>query len=467
MPSLDGAREPIRPKRQHARAEADSVILEGKDPRRRHQHDRPPLQPLVVRHDPVPLVGHAPHRVPDETGGGPAAAARRGGGGAGGDDTVLPQVRGAVVQALPDLGELQPRGDDHDAEHGARERAEQVEQRGAEQQAEEELRGAEEHDARAAARAEAVLRREPARPVAHGHGAEPAAREVHERDADAQLRDGRRRGRAAREARAHELGGESGRRDDAVERRQGQLRDGHGPGGAGAKVGHGRAGPPDLEPRERRAVLLVGGVAAADEDGGDGEDQACAQDDQGVGEAARGARRGDEQEEGGDGPEAVVEGVAGPGQGGDHGAAARDDELQAGAELDALDDGDGDVDGQPAQQAGGGQQADGGGDQGAGSEGLGLGGVRGDGGGGDGLHGLDGEGHAEEDAGEDVEQAAEDEGRGERDGVLQGEGDHERQQGAEVAQGTRYLGEGRAAKLVEVVPVEAADVTKAHGGDEV
>lgn len=89
--------------------------------------------------------------------------------------------------------------------------------------------------------------------------------------------------------------------------------------------------------------------------------------------------------------------------------------------------------------------------------------MRGDGRGGDGLHGLDREGHPEYNAGEDVEEAREDEGAGERDGALQGEGDHEREEGAEIAEGARDFREGSAAEGGEIVPVKAGDVFESHG----
>lgn len=102
-----------------------------------------------------------------------------------------------------------------------------------------------------------------------------------------------------------------------------------------------------MEPRQ------AAGQSEADK----GEEEAEEEETEGVGKS-RQLLGGDEDQEGQDGPEAVVEQRVEPGQRLEEGRARADDERQPGAELDALDDGDGnDTDG-PSEQAGDTQQED-------------------------------------------------------------------------------------------------------------
>lgn len=469
LPSLERMRKLIGPKRQHARQEPHGIILKGQNPRRRHQHDGPPLRPLLVRDVAMPL-GRRHHASTTLLPCMPSRGGGRGGGGrGGGGDTILPEIRRAIVETLAHLGEFQPRGNDHDAQERPRERAQQVEQRRPQEQAQQELERAQHDDARPAARAKAVLRRQAARAVAHGHGAEPAPHEIHCRNGETQLGNGGRTAPTAAAAvittrevghLAHEFGGERSGGDDRVECGQGQLGDGHGPGAGRAKVWDHGEGMPDLKGGEAVGRIVVVDDGHSD----DGQDETSHKDDQGVGKVPGGARGQDEEQEGGQGPEAVVQGGIDPAQLQQHGAAARENQLQPRPKLDPLDHGDGNMRRQPAQQAGDAQEADGGADEGAGGEGLALGGVGGEGGGGDGLHGLDGQRDAKDDAGEDVEEAREDQGAGQGDGALQGEGDHERQEGAQVAERARHLGHGLPAEGADVVPVQAGHVLEGHGG---
>lgn len=88
-------------------------------------------------------------------------------------------------------------------------------------------------------------------------------------------------------------------------------------------------------------------------------------------------------------------------------------EGEALGELDAADDGEGDEAVEEGHEAGEAEEEEGGGGAEAGGGYLGGGEVGGfgDGDGGDGLHGLDGHGEAEEEAGGDVVEGCEDEGR--------------------------------------------------------
>lgn len=152
LPSLERMRKLIRPKRQHARDEPHRIILKRQNPRRRHQHDRPPLRPLLVRDVPMPLGGNQTltttnTAIPYL----PAGRGRR--------DTILPEIRRAVVQTLAHLGEFQTRSNDHNAQQRPRERPQQVEQRRPQKQPQQQLERAQEDDTRPAARAKAVLRR--------------------------------------------------------------------------------------------------------------------------------------------------------------------------------------------------------------------------------------------------------------------------------------------------------------------
>lgn len=284
--------------------------------------------------------------------------------------------------------------------------------------------------------------------MTHGHGAEPAPQEIHRGDGKAQLGDGGRASATAGEVGdlAHEFGCERRGGDDGVECCEGKLGDGHGPGLGLAEAGDHGERVPDLEGRE----AVVGGV---DGHGDDGQDEACKEQDQGVGKVLGCARCQDKQQERGDGPDPVVERGIDPAQFEQHVTSARDDELQSRPELDPLHNRDRDPRRQPAQQARDAQDAHGGTDQRARGEGLFLRGMRGDSRSRNGLHGLYGERHAEEDAGENVEEAREDEGAGQGDGALQGEGDHQREEGAQVAEGAGDLRNGAAAEGGEVVPV--------------
>lgn len=126
-----------------------------------------------------------------------------------------------MIKALTNSGELEARRDDHDAEQAARERPQQAKQRLAEEQSHDHLEQAQKDNARATARPEPVLRRQPTGAMTHGHGAEPAAHEVHSGDAKAKLGNGR--GGEVRE----EVGRERARRDDRVQGRERQLGDPH------------------------------------------------------------------------------------------------------------------------------------------------------------------------------------------------------------------------------------------------
>lgn len=321
LPPLQGVGDRVRRVTQQAGNEADGVVLEGQDSGGGHEHDGPALGSLLVRDGPVPLPTATSTTTVSYTPATPFALALPNG--------SLPQVAGAVVEALADAGELEAGGDDHDAEEGAGEGAQKVEERLAEESADEDLEGAEEDDAGAAARAKAVLRGEPPGAVAHGHGAEPAAREVHGRDAEPE-----RRHRWRRQPR-QQVRCQRARRHHRVQRRQRQLRHAHSHGVGRPGRQRGARAP---EPEAGEVVIAL----ARQQDGEDGEQDADEEDDQGVGET-RQPLGGDEGEEGCEGPEAVVKGAAeDPGQRAQERGTRRDDQRQAGAELDALDDGHGD-----------------------------------------------------------------------------------------------------------------------------
>lgn len=197
--------------------EPNGIVLESQNARRGDEHHRPPLQALLVRHAAVDATA--------------------------GLDTRLPEVRRAVVEALSHLGQLEAGGDDHDAQERVGERLDQAEQGLPEHQAEDDLEEAQEDDARSAARAEAVLRRQTAGAVAHGHGAEPAAEQVHERHADAEL------GHARIRQVGQQVGRESAGSNDGVEGRQRQLRNAHA-NGIGTPIWNDRVGAPESKPRE-------------------------------------------------------------------------------------------------------------------------------------------------------------------------------------------------------------------------
>jgi len=150
---------------QHASNEPHAIVLKRQKASNRHKHHHPPLLPLLIRQTPLPLQSTRLLRnisLPP-----------------------LPQISRTIIQTLAHLREFQPRSENHNPEEALRIPAQKVHKAFAEQEAEEDLEEPEEHDAGAAAGAEAVLGGEAAGAVTYGHGAEPAADEVHECDADA------------------------------------------------------------------------------------------------------------------------------------------------------------------------------------------------------------------------------------------------------------------------------------------
>lgn len=94
-------RKLVGPKGQHARDKTHRIIFECQDARRCHQHHCPPLRPLLIRDVPMTLAnGLRQHTTAT------VVIRRR-------RNTILPEIRGAVVETLAHLGEFQPRGDDH------------------------------------------------------------------------------------------------------------------------------------------------------------------------------------------------------------------------------------------------------------------------------------------------------------------------------------------------------------------
>lgn len=86
---------------------------------------------------------------------------------------VLPQIAGSLVERVANLGQLQTRGEDHDAQQAPWVSAQKTNQRLTKQETQKDLADAEENDARAAASSESVLRSQATCAVAEGHAAEP------------------------------------------------------------------------------------------------------------------------------------------------------------------------------------------------------------------------------------------------------------------------------------------------------
>lgn len=154
---------------------------------------------------------------------------------------------------------------------------------------------------------------------------------------------------------------------------------------------------------------------------------------------------------GGERPEEIVCPDSCPGQGAEERCSRAHDEGETGAGLDAPYHGGRDYSGGESEEACHGEDTHRPGDEETRRCGLGRGEGCGDCGSGEGFHRLYGEGNTEYQTGEDVRQAAEDEGRREGDATACGEGQHQRQEGSEVAQCARELGERLAAEGGEVV----------------
>lgn len=148
---------------QQTPQEPDSIILKPNQQAHRNHHYHPPLLPLkITQHRPHILARQAPlacNRLPN-----------------------IPRTRG--IQALPNTKQLHSRRNNHNAQQGRRKPLQQTDQRLTKEHPDHELKHTKEDDAGAGTRPEAVLRRQAAGAVAHGHGAEPAAEKIHSGDAE-------------------------------------------------------------------------------------------------------------------------------------------------------------------------------------------------------------------------------------------------------------------------------------------